>query len=36
MPLRLAKGFNHEDTKDTKAVTKNIDLEQVYMFFVFP
>jgi hypothetical protein len=35
MPLRLAEGFNHEGTKDTKAVTKNFDLEPVHEFFDF-
>jgi hypothetical protein len=30
MPLRLAKGFNHEDRKDTKAVTKDVELDQAY------
>jgi hypothetical protein len=32
--LRFAKGFNHEDTKDTKAVTKNFEI-QVFRFVRF-
>jgi hypothetical protein len=35
MPLRLAEGFNHEDPKDTKAVTKNFEL-QIFLDFDFP
>jgi hypothetical protein len=32
-PLRLAKGSNHEDTKETKEITKNYDLELIYEYF---
>jgi hypothetical protein len=33
IPLRLAKRVNHEDTKDTKEITKLFDLELIDEYF---